>query len=107
MLLCARARENQRYSRVRGFRYTGGEKRRTGSQNRRIGLHKVKTAFASAPAGAAALEKSMNIGSYTFDEFRRLAENFHGYAAPGLLVGGYMVELHCGACDHKAPFHRA
>lgn len=35
----------------------------------------------------------MNIGSYTFDEFRRLAENFHGYAAPGLLVGGYMVEL--------------
>lgn len=34
----------------------------------------------------------MNIGSYTFDEFRRLAENFHGYAAPGLLIGGYMVE---------------
>lgn len=35
----------------------------------------------------------MNIGSYSFDEFHRLAENFHGYAAPGLLVGGYMVEL--------------
>jgi len=35
----------------------------------------------------------MNIGAYTFEEFRRLAENFHGYAAPGLLVGGYMVEL--------------
>lgn len=34
----------------------------------------------------------MNIGSYTFEEFRQLAENFHGYAAPGLLVGGYMVE---------------
>ncbi len=35
----------------------------------------------------------MNIGAYTFEEFRRLAEQFHGYAAPGLLVGGYMVEL--------------
>lgn len=35
----------------------------------------------------------MDIGSYTFEEFRRLAENFHGYAAPGLLIGGYMVEL--------------
>lgn len=34
----------------------------------------------------------MNIGSYTFDEFCRLAENFHGYAAPGVLIGGYMVE---------------
>lgn len=34
----------------------------------------------------------MDIGSYTFDEFCRLAENFHGYAAPGVLIGGYMVE---------------
>lgn len=34
----------------------------------------------------------MNIGSYTFQEFKQLAENFHGYAAPGLLIGGYMVE---------------
>ena len=35
----------------------------------------------------------MDIGAYTFKEFHQLAENFHGYAAPGLLVGGYMVEL--------------
>lgn len=34
----------------------------------------------------------MKIGAYTFDEFRKLAENFHGYAAPGLLIGAYMVE---------------
>lgn len=33
----------------------------------------------------------MNIGPYTFEEFRALAENFHGYAAPGLLIGGFMV----------------
>lgn len=35
----------------------------------------------------------MNIGPYTFEEFKQLAANFHGYAAPGLLLGGYMVEL--------------
>ena len=34
----------------------------------------------------------MNIGAYTFAEFCRLAENFHGYAAPGVIIGGYMVE---------------
>ncbi|MBO4368488.1 MAG: trehalose-binding protein [Desulfovibrio sp.] len=34
----------------------------------------------------------MNIGSYSFAEFKALAENFHGYAAPGLLIGAYMVE---------------
>lgn len=34
----------------------------------------------------------MNIGAYTFEEFRDLAANFHGYAAPGLLIGAYMVE---------------
>lgn len=35
----------------------------------------------------------MNIGSYTFAEFTQLAANFHGYAAPGLLLGGFMVEM--------------
>ncbi|MCR4666858.1 MAG: trehalose-binding protein [Desulfovibrio sp.] len=35
----------------------------------------------------------MNIGSYSFSEFKALAENFHGYAAPGLLIGAYMVEF--------------
>ncbi len=35
----------------------------------------------------------MNIDKYSFDEFKQLAERFHGYAAPGLLLGGYMVAL--------------
>ncbi|MEZ7195187.1 FmdE family protein [Pseudodesulfovibrio karagichevae] len=35
----------------------------------------------------------MNIESYTFEEFKALARNFHGYAAPGLLIGGYMVAM--------------
>lgn len=34
----------------------------------------------------------MNIGNYTFEEFKQLAAGFHGYPAPGLLIGGYMVE---------------
>ncbi len=35
----------------------------------------------------------MNIGSYTFAEFKEIAARFHGYPAPGLLLGGYMVEM--------------
>jgi len=34
----------------------------------------------------------MNIGDYTFEEFKQKAKEFHGYPAPGLLIGGYMVE---------------
>lgn len=34
----------------------------------------------------------MNIGQYTFKEFKQRAKEFHGYPAPGLLIGGYMVE---------------
>lgn len=34
----------------------------------------------------------MNIGKFTFKEFKELVEGFHGYAAPGVLIGGYMVE---------------
>jgi formylmethanofuran dehydrogenase subunit E len=35
----------------------------------------------------------MNIGPYSFEEFKDKAAAFHGYPAPGLLLGGYMVEL--------------
>ena len=35
----------------------------------------------------------MKIGRYTFQEFKDLAASFHGYPAPGLLIGGYMVEM--------------
>ena len=34
----------------------------------------------------------MNIGEYTYSEFKELARSFHGYPAPGLLIGAYMVE---------------
>lgn len=35
----------------------------------------------------------MNIGPYTFTEFKQMAAAFHSYPAPGLLLGGYMVEM--------------
>jgi formylmethanofuran dehydrogenase subunit E len=35
----------------------------------------------------------MNIGTHTFEEFKAKAAAFHGYPAPGLIIGGYMVEL--------------
>ena len=35
----------------------------------------------------------MNIGPYTFQEFKERAAAFHGYPAPGLLLGGYMVAM--------------
>ena len=35
----------------------------------------------------------MNIGPYTFEEYKAPRQSrFHGYPAPGLLIGGYMVE---------------
>lgn len=35
----------------------------------------------------------MNVGQYTFAQFKDMAAGFHGYPAPGLLLGGYMVEM--------------
>lgn len=35
----------------------------------------------------------MNIGRYTFDEYVETVKSFHGYAAPGLILGGFMVNL--------------
>ena len=34
----------------------------------------------------------MNIGSYSFDDFLQLVESFHGHLAPGVVLGGIMVE---------------
>ena len=34
----------------------------------------------------------MHIGEYSFAGFKDMAAGFHGYPAPGILIGGYMVE---------------
>lgn len=35
----------------------------------------------------------MNIGQYTYEEFLQAVQRFHGYTAPGVVIGGFMVEL--------------
>lgn len=46
----------------------------------------------NAPSGSSALcYASPVIGPYTVDEFIEAAGRFHGYAAPGLILGGFMV----------------
>ncbi len=35
----------------------------------------------------------MQIGEYSFDDFCEKVRRFHGSPAPGVLIGGYMVEL--------------
>jgi formylmethanofuran dehydrogenase subunit E len=35
----------------------------------------------------------MNIGTYSYEEYVQLVISFHGAAAPGLLIGGFMVDM--------------
>ncbi len=35
----------------------------------------------------------MKIRSYTYEEYIDMVKSFHGYAAPGMVIGGFMVDL--------------
>ena len=35
----------------------------------------------------------MDIGPYSFDEYVHLVKSFHGHAAPGMIIGGIMVDI--------------
>lgn len=35
----------------------------------------------------------MKIGTYSFEEYLHLVKSFHGSLAPGLIIGGFMVDL--------------
>lgn len=35
----------------------------------------------------------MNIGPYPIDDYMHLVKSFHGNVAPGLIIGGFMVDL--------------
>ncbi|HOG17952.1 MAG TPA: formylmethanofuran dehydrogenase subunit E family protein [Syntrophales bacterium] len=35
----------------------------------------------------------MNIGTYTYEEYVHVVESFHGHLAPGLVIGGFIVDL--------------
>jgi len=43
----------------------------------------------------------MNIGQYTLDEYTRLIQSFHGSIAPGLLIGGVMVDAALDRIDNR------
>ena len=42
--------------------------------------------------GQVRMEGSKDIGPHAFEEFKKVVREFHGYPAPGVLIGGYMVE---------------
>ena len=46
----------------------------------------------------------MNIGPYAFDEFLQLIKSFHGNVAPGVVIGGIMVELARGLLPSEILF---
>lgn len=43
----------------------------------------------------------MEFGIYSYEEFKEIAAKFHGYPAPGIMLGAYMTEL---AKEKAAPF---
>ena len=45
------------------------------------------------PDQASLPGNSQTIGEYTFDEFLNAVESFHGYKAPGVVIGGIMVDF--------------
>jgi formylmethanofuran dehydrogenase subunit E len=38
-------------------------------------------------------EAMIKLGTYSYDEYVQLVKSFHGNMAPGLLIGGFMVDL--------------
>jgi len=53
---------------------------------------KVCTAHDVPGEGQVNREDAKAVGPHTFEEFKRAVQKFHGYPAPGVLIGGYMVE---------------
>lgn len=48
----------------------------------------------------SALRSPRDIAGYSFEEYKEIVRQFHGSAAPGLLIGGFMVAL---ALKHLPP----
>ena len=46
----------------------------------------------------------MNIRNYTFEEFVERVKEFHGYEAPGVIIGGFMVDLAYRHLPEGGPF---
>lgn len=46
----------------------------------------------------------MNIRNYAFEEFVERVKGFHGYEAPGVIIGGFMIDLACRYLPEKGLF---
>jgi formylmethanofuran dehydrogenase subunit E len=46
-----------------------------------------------------------DILSYTFQEYAAMVKSFHGYAAPGVIMGGFMVDLAYRSLSGKALYN--
>jgi formylmethanofuran dehydrogenase subunit E len=44
------------------------------------------------------------IGRYSYEEYLTVTESFHGYAAPGLVMGGFMVDMALGSMPRGVLF---
>jgi len=42
--------------------------------------------------------------AFEFEEYLQVVQSFHGYAAPGVIIGGFMVNLGKGHLSEKTPF---
>jgi formylmethanofuran dehydrogenase subunit E len=64
---------------------------------------------AMRPGGESTrVEVQMNrkdILSYTFQEYAAMVEKFHGYSAPGVIIGGFMVDLAYRSLSGKALYN--
>jgi hypothetical protein len=46
----------------------------------------------------------MTICSYAFEDYVEKVRSFHGFAAPGVIIGGFMVDLAiCPRCNEVYP----
>ena len=46
----------------------------------------------------------MNIGQYSLEDYLHLVRSFHGSIAPGLIIGGFMVDLARGGLPEGVIF---
>ncbi len=56
------------------------------------------------PATGWNVQENIMIRSYTFEEYVNRATLFHGYAAPGVIIGGFMVDLAYKHLPHDGLF---
>ncbi len=71
-----------------GVKYGANVNRLTKNTNRDF-VRNPDAPLCSLPGGGGL----MKIRNYTFEEFVDRVKEFHGYEAPGVIIGGFMIDL--------------